>query len=124
MFLQLTLIRHIPGFCNYGDEVRRGQRAHGLQITAPGRNHCKYELAINLKIAKLLGLDVPPTCRLAFAPYGREPRLLVARNSRRAVVVSHLEEPGSSNVIAPGVEIEQAAIAAIAKAFLVVTSWV
>src|SRR5262245_51071888 len=62
--------------------------------------------------------------RLAFAPYGRQPRLLVARKSRRAVVVSHLEEPGSFNVIAPGVEIEEATIAAIAKAFLVVSSWV
>jgi hypothetical protein len=60
----------------------------------------------------------------SFAPYGREPRLLLARKSRRAVVVSHLEEPGSSNVIAPGVEIEEAAVAAIAKAFLVVSSWV
>jgi len=53
-----------------------------------------------------------------------EPRLLVARKSRRAVVVSHLEESGSSNVIAPGGEIEEAAIAAIAEAFLVVPSWV
>jgi hypothetical protein len=65
-----------------------------------------------------------PRCRLAFAPYGCEPRLLVARTSRWAIVVSHLEEPGSSNEIAPGVEIEEAAIAAIAKAFLVVPSWV
>jgi hypothetical protein len=30
-------------------------------ITAPGRNHCKYDLAINPKAAKVLGLDVPPT---------------------------------------------------------------
>ena len=30
-------------------------------ITAPGRNHCKYELAINPKTAKVLGLDVPST---------------------------------------------------------------
>jgi hypothetical protein len=63
-------------------------------------------------------------CQLAFAPYGCKPRLLVARKSRWAIVVSHLEEPGSSNEIAPGVEIEEAAIAAIAKAFLVVPSWV
>src|SRR5947208_7741521 len=49
---------------------------------------------------------------IAFAPYGREPQLLLARKSRRAVVVSHLEEPGTSNVIAPGVEIEETAIAA------------
>src|SRR5215471_3871719 len=31
-----------------------------------------------------------PRCRLAFAPYGCEPRLLVARTSRWAIVVSHL----------------------------------
>jgi hypothetical protein len=30
-------------------------------ITASGRNHCKYELAINPKTAKVLGLDVPPS---------------------------------------------------------------
>jgi hypothetical protein len=65
-----------------------------------------------------------PRGRLAFAPYGCEPRLLVAWTSRWAIVVSYLEEPGSSNEIAPGVEIEEAAIAAIAKAFLVVPSWV
>ena len=98
---------------NNGDEVRRGKRAHGLRITAAGRNHCKYEASTCRR-----------RCRLAFAPYGREPGLLVTRKSRRAVVVSHLEESGSSDIIAPGVEIEEAAIAATAKAFLVVSSWV
>ena len=48
---------------------------------------------------------------LIFAPNSREPRLLVARESRRAVIMFHLEEPGSGDKIAPGVEIEEAAIA-------------
>src|SRR6266511_6083285 len=51
---------------------------------------------------------------LAFAPYGREPRLLVARESLWTVVMPHLNESGSANVIAPGVEIEEAAIAVTA----------
>ncbi len=53
------------------------------------------------------------TAGLAYAPNGREPRLLVAREPRWAEVTLHLEEPGSGDVIAPGVEIEEAAIAAI-----------
>jgi hypothetical protein len=52
---------------------------------------------------------VPPDRRLAFAPNGHEPRLLVAREPRWAEVTLHLEEPGSGDVIAPGVEIEEAA---------------
>ena len=59
---------------------------------------------------------------LPFAPDGREPPLLVARQSRRAVVMPHLEEPGCGDVIAPGVVIEEAAIAITAEAFLVVSS--
>src|SRR6516165_5421482 len=59
---------------------------------------------------------------LPFAPDGREPPLLVARQSRRAVVMPHLQEPGCGDVIAPGVVIEEAAIAITAKAFLVVSS--
>ncbi len=51
---------------------------------------------------------------LAFAPNGREPRLLVAREPRRAEVTLDLEKSGSADVIAPGVEIEEAAIAVTA----------
>src|SRR5271169_4314293 len=61
-----------------------------------------------------------PPGGLAFAPDGREPPLLVARQSRRAVVMPHLEEPGRGDVIAPCVVIEEAAIAVTAQALLVV----
>jgi len=59
---------------------------------------------------------------LAFAPYGCEPRLVVARESLWAIVMSDLNESCSANVIAPSVEIEEAAIAITAKPFLVVSS--
>ena len=42
---------------------------------------------------------------LAYAPNGREPRLLVAWEPRWAEVTLHLEESGSGDVMAPGVEI-------------------
>ena len=47
---------------------------------------------------------------LAFAPNGCKPRLLVTREPRRAEVTLHLEESGIGDVIAPGVEIKEAAI--------------
>ena len=54
--------------------------------------------------------DVEPVGMwVAFAPNGHEPRLLVARETRWAEVTLHLEEPSSGDVIAPGVEIEEAA---------------
>src|SRR5271163_4672325 len=58
--------------------------------------------------------------RLAFAPNGRKPRLLVPRQSRRAVVMAHLRKPGRGYVIAPTVEIEETDIAIVAEALLVV----
>ena len=64
-----------------------------------------YDLAMRCRFATLSAVGS------AFTPYGCEPRLLVARKSRRAIVMQHLEEPSSANVIAPGVEIEEAAIA-------------
>ena len=59
---------------------------------------------------------------LAFAPNGREPRLLMPRLSRRAVVMAHLHEAGRGDVIAPSVEIEEAGIAIAAQALLVIPS--
>jgi hypothetical protein len=56
-----------------------------------------------------------------FAPYGREPRLVMARQSRRAVIMPDLQEPHRGDVIAPCVEIEVAPIAVAAQAFFVVS---
>src|SRR5215468_3652450 len=60
--------------------------------------------------------------RSALTPHGREPGLPLAREAGWAVVVAQLVEAGGGDVAAPRLEVEEAAVAAAAPAFLVVAA--
>src|SRR4051812_35982434 len=59
---------------------------------------------------------------ISLSPHRREPRLSLPRQTGRAIVMPHLHEARRADVAAPCLEIEEAAVALIAEAFLVVAA--
>jgi ABC-type uncharacterized transport system substrate-binding protein len=51
------LVDQFPQAANYVDRILKGDKPADLPVQAP----TKYETVLNLKTAKALGLEVPPT---------------------------------------------------------------